>query len=216
MPDLPNVANVLRIRLIGTLNASPWNVVHYAKYAGTAPTDAELQTVGTAVGTAWLNSIGVQCNPVVALRQIEVEDLSSKEAGVGVASVNHIGTKAGSPNPNSVACVASYKIHVRYRGGHPRSYWPMGNQADIQAGRLWTAAFLPLASNAASSYVGNINTIALGGGTLGMAAVSFYGGVPPVNGESQLRETPLVYTVQSVQVHQRVDTMRSRLGREIA
>lgn len=216
MPDLPDVANVLRIRLIGTVNSSPWNVVHYARYSGTAPTDAELQTVGTAVGAAWAPSIGVLAATTTTLSQVEVEDLSSKTAGVGIASVTHIGNRAGAGLPNNVACVASYKIHVRYRGGHPRSYWPIGVQGDVTAGRLWSTTFLPLASNAASSYVGNINAIALGGGLLTMCAVSFYGGAPPVNGESVLRDVPQVYTVQSVQVHQRVDTMRSRLGKEIA
>lgn len=216
MPDLPNVPNVLRVRLIGTVQSNPWNVVHYAKYAGTPPTDAELQTVGTAVGTAWSNSLGVLAATTTALKQIEVEDLSAKDAGVGIATVNHPGTRPGGALPNNVACVASYKIHVRYRGGHPRSYWPIGVTADVEQGRLWSAAFLALAANAASAYVGNINAIALGGGNLTMCAVSFYGGAPPVGGESVLRTDPLVFTVQSVQVHQRVDTMRSRLGKEIA
>lgn len=214
MPALPPVPGVLRLRLIGTKNTNPWNAVQYARYTGSPPSDADLQTVGTSVGTAWNNALAQIHSNTVALAQVEVTDLSALDAGVGIATTAHPGLRAGASTSNQVAMVASYKIHVRYRGGHPRTYYPAGVLADIQNGNTWVGAFITLAQGAVTDYVGNINAIQLGGGPLTFCAVSFYGGAPPVNGESVLRATPLVFTVTSVQVHPRVDTMRSRLGKE--
>jgi hypothetical protein len=214
MPALPNAPGVLRLRLIGTVNGSPWNSVQHARFSGTAPSDAELQTVGTAVGTAWNDAIAQLCANTVALSQVEVTDLTELDAGVGLATTAHPGLRAGTANANQVAMVASYKIHVRYRGGHPRTYWPAGVQADITGGKTWSGAFLTLAQGACVDYVGNINAIQLGGGSLTFCAVSYYSGKDPVTGLPTLRPNPVNYTVTTVAVHPRVDTMRSRLGRE--
>lgn len=216
MPALPPLAGHLRIRLIGSIQGQPWNAVQYARYTGTAPSDTDLQTAGTAVGTAWNSAIAQLCHSTVTLNQVEMVDLSALDAGVGVATTPHPGTRIGGPNPNNTAMCASYKIHVRYRGGHPRTYWPAGIAADITSGRQWAGAFLTLAQGACVDYVGDINAIQLGGGPLTFVAVSYYHGKDPATGLPALRPTPIPYTVTTVTVHQRVDTMRRRLGKESA
>lgn len=214
MPRLPDVPNVLRLRLQGLINGQPWNVVHYAKYAGPPLSEAQVLAAIPAMGDAWKNSIGTICGSTVQLQRIQVTDLASITGVQVEGQTVWPGTRAGTPLSNQVALVASYAVSARYRGGHPRSYWPAGVGGDITNGRLWATAFLPIADTACTSYVGNINLIALGTGNLTFCAVSFYGGTPPVNGESVLRTTPIVLTVLTVEVHGRVDTMRSRLGKE--
>lgn len=216
MPALPPIAGHLRLRLIGTVNGMPWNAVQFARYTGTAPSDTALQTVGTAVGTAWNNAIAQICPSSVNLGQVEVTDLSALDAGVGLATTSHPGLRAGASPTNNVAMVASYKIHVRYRGGHPRTYWPAGVTADITGGRTWTGSFLTLAQGACVDYIGNINAITLSGGVLQFVAVSYYhsdGGDPP---KTVLRTTPVSYVISTASVHPRVDTQRRRLGKEAA
>jgi hypothetical protein len=216
MPALPPVQGVVRLRLIGTTSGQPWNAVQHATYTGTPPTDTQCRDIGTAVGTAWNEALALIHSTTVALVNVEVTDLSDPTAGVGFASTAHSGLKsAAAILPLNAALVASYKIHVRYRGGHPRTYWPAGVAADVNSGRLWVDAFRTQAQAACTDYVGNINQISAGAGLLTFCTVSYYLG-KDAQDRPLLRETPIVYPVASVSVHTRMDTMRSRLGKENA
>lgn len=212
---LPAISNVLRLRLLGVIQGQPWASIQYAKFLGPPPSSTDLATIGTQLATSWQNAIAPQCVPSVGLRVIEVIDLSSDVSSVGTTTSSINGTKTGAANPNNMAVVASYKINRRYRGGHPRTYWPMGNAADVLNGRLLQAAFLPLASNAASAWVGNVNAILYAAQPLQHGCVSYYERDPEHPGHSKLRSTPLFFSTQTVTVHQRFDSQRRRLGKEV-
>lgn len=213
MPRLPDVPNVVRMVLTGTMNGQPWAAVQYARFTGVSPTSAQLATAATAVGGAFRDALAQLCPSTTVLTQVQLIDLTSLDAAVGSAAVSHAGTRIGTGLPNNAALVASYKINVRYRGGHPRTYWPAGVTTDVTSGRLWAGAFLTLADGACTDYVGDVNAIALSGGLLVFSAVSYYSKevtpTPP-----HLRSTPLVVPVTTVEVHPRVDTQRRRLGKE--
>jgi len=214
MPRLPDVPNVLRLVLSGSKQGQPWAAVQYARFTGASPGSAELATAAAAVGTAWQSALAQIHTAEVLLTSVTCIDLTRLDAAVGSASMNHAGSRVGTALPNQVALVASYKINVRYRGGHPRTYWPAGAQADITNGRLWTSGFLTLADGACTDYVGDINAITLGGGLLIFSAVSYFSGTDPGTGKPIMRTTPLVFPVTTVEVHPRVDTQRRRLGKE--
>lgn len=216
MPALPAVPSVIRLRLQGQMSGTPWNVVQYARFSGSPPSDTDLLNTGTAVGAAWNAAIAQLCFTGVSLQRVQVTDLTRADAGQVEATTVHLGTRAGSGNPNQVALCASYQIAARYRGGHPRTYWPASVQGDITNGRQWSTTFLTLADGACTDYVGNINLITQGGAPLVFSAVSFYKGKDPTTGKPLVRATPVVYPVISVEVHPRVDTMRSRLGKELS
>jgi hypothetical protein len=194
----------------------PWISIQHAKFTGPPPTVADLGTVGQAIGTAWANAMAPIHDVAVAVTEVKVTDLTSRTANVAVSTMNHPGTHPGTGSlPLNVAMVQSYVIQVRYRGGHPRTYWPAGVPSDIQTGHLWTTAFLANANTAATGWVGDINLIALGGGTLQHCAVSYFHGKDSL-GKPIVRVTPLVFPTTSTLVHGRVDTMRRRLGKEVA
>lgn len=216
MPRLPDVPNVLRIKLGGLVAGQPYAAVQYARWAGSSVSSADLATAAGAVGGAWTDALSQLAGAHVSLTEVTLTDLTRLDAAVGSASMSRAGTRVGSQLPNQVAMVSSYKINVRYRGGHPRTYWPFGVAGDITNGRTWTGPFLTLAQGAVVDYIGNINSIAVGTGNLIFCAVSFYSGKDPVTGLPQLRDIPVNYTINTAAVHPRVDTMRSRLGRETA
>ena len=216
MPALPDVPAVVQIKLVGTRQGLPWNSVQHARYAGTAPSVGDLGTAAQAVGTAWANAMAVIHDPAVFLTNVIMTDLASKTGAVADASMNHAGTHPGTGSlPLNVALVQSYIIQVRYRGGHPRTYWPAGVPSDISVGHLWTTTFLGTANTSATGWVGNINAIILGGAALQHCVVSYFKGKDQF-GKPLLRPTPVVYITQSTVVHGRVDTMRRRLGKEVA
>lgn len=213
MPALPDAPGMLRLRLIGAIQSVPWNAVQYASFNGPPPNSSDLQTVGYAVGQAFLNAIAQLVPNTVTLTEVQVTDLTTVDSAFASQAMSHTGLRLGTSLPNNVALVASYKINVRYRGGHPRTYWPAGVQADVQDGRTWTDAFRTLAQGACVDYVGNINAIQLGGSNLLFEAMSYYKGRDAA-GKPILRPVPLHYPVQTVLVHTRVDSMRTRLGKE--
>jgi hypothetical protein len=216
MPPLPAIKNVFRIRLLGTINNQNWASIQYAQFLGPPPSPSDCATIGTSLSTAWQNALAPLCQVNVHLRTVDVIDLSSDVSSVGSVAVNIAGTRAGNANPNNSAMVASYRINRRYRGGHPRTYWPAGVASDTATGNLWSQTFLPIANNGASAWVGNVNAILYAGNPLIHGVVSYFTRDPNVPGHSILRAQPEFFRTQSVIVHTRMDSMRRRLGKEIA
>lgn len=215
MPHLPFASSIFRLRLTGTIASQNWAAVQYARFTGPPPGPADCATIATALMTAWQNAMAPMCGSNVHLRLCEVIDLTSDVTSSGNHAGDVPGTRAGTPNANQVAAVVSYKINRRYRGGHPRTYWPAGVLGDITNGNRWSDTFLPLLENAGSSFVGNVNAIQYGGNPLQHGCLSYYIRDPNNPGHSMLRDVPAFFPTQSVVTHSRVDTQRRRLGKEI-
>lgn len=214
MPALPPVAGVARLILRGTTQGQPWAAVQYAQTGSTALTDAEANTLAAGVSNAWLNAMAQAHCTTVSLTEVETQDLSSVEGAIGLSGLTHAGTRSGTQAPNNVAAVASWKVRARYRGGHPRTYWPAGAAADIINGRLWGTTFAQLMETSIAAYVTNINAITLSGRLASFCAVSFYQGRDSVTHKPIPRTDPVVLPVVGSTFHGRVDTMRRRLGKE--
>lgn len=220
VPALPPAASVLRIRLKGALgDLTDVGTRFYMKYGGTAPTNAQLNTFATAVGTAWASNIAPLTGDDYTLTEVDVEDLTSATAAIGVATVSHIGTRSGSQLPASTVMVIAYAIDRRYRGGHPRGYWNYGVEADLATPQTWTSGFI---ASAGPDTVNFINAVAAAGwsgaGTLSQVSVSYYSGFVasenPITGRWRNIPKPRVATVVDdvvgVTARTRVGSQRKR------
>jgi hypothetical protein len=207
MPALPNATRTLLVRAIGSKNTTAWNNRFHLQYSAVPPTEAELLTVCNGVVTAWMTNFAPVCSPDVSLTAVQVADISSATGASNEVSTGVPGTRVGDSMPNQVACVVSWRINLRYRGGHPRSYLPAGVMADVVDKRLWVFAFRSEVLAAAQGFHADLNTIVAGTNSLAMVAVSYFT-------EHALRPTPLVLPIVSEAVHERVDTQRRRLGKE--
>lgn len=207
MPALPAVPQVVLVTLKGNQGGVNFNNVLHLQYTGGAPTVADLTTVGTAVGNAWNTNFTPLMNTSWSLNSIVLADLTNQAAAQSTVTVAYAGTRAGTAMPNATAAVVSWQINVRYRGGHPRSYFPFGVIADVTSSRLWAGAFVTALNNAATSFRTSLNAITASGTSYKMVIVSYYH-------DRTLRPVPQVYTVQGNLVHGRVDTQRRRLGKE--
>lgn len=211
---LPDAAQIIQFVMGGTHNGYPWLNVGYLQYTGIAPTVADLNSIGTAIGNAWNTNIAPLCHANVTMQSVNLTDLTNRGAAISaVTGLNHPGTRAGTDVPNQVAAVISWKINHRYRGGHPRSYWPAGVQADITSGRSWASAFQTAATAAAGAFRTALNAITYGSSTVRMVSMNFYTH-DPTTGKPIYVGTPVPYTIQSALCHGRVDTQRRRLGKE--
>lgn len=207
MPPLPPVPNVVLVRLKGTLSGSVWNNIMHLQYTGAAPTVADLNTIGTSISTAWNTNFAPLATSAVTLTGIDLADLTNPAAAATSVTANVPGTRAGTAMAAQVCCVVSWVINVRYRGGHPRSYFPFGSNTDIQTVRTWTTAFVTAVNNGSTAFRTALNALTVSGTTYKMCTVSYVRNNAP-------RNPPIVFTIQSNVVHGRIDTQRRRLGKE--
>jgi hypothetical protein len=208
MPALPSAQNCVQVKLAGTMGTGKWNNVFYMQYTGTAPQVADLTTIGNGISTAWNTNIAPLAATTTQLSTIDLADLTSATASTlrAMAAV-HVGTRTGTANPSNCTMVASWQYNLRYRGGHGRLYLPTGVTTDVTNGSQWTGAFVTLSLTSMRAFRTAINALTHGTTTYKLIVLSYF-----VN--HALRPAPLPLTVNDVAIHGRVDTQRSRLGKE--
>lgn len=220
MPALPAVSKVVRTAFSGTTSVGGvWLSRTYWQYTGTAPTNAQLLTFDGVLDTSWNANIKSLHGNDTVLTQIESVDLSSSTGAVDVQAVNRQGTRAGTYIPAAAALVSSYKIGRRYRGGHPRGYWPFGMTGDVTAPTEWSGAFTAACLTGLNALVASaVGGGWTGAGTISHVNVSYYQGftvvVNPTTGRARnvptLRVTPVVDQVTGIQIQTSIGTQRRR------
>jgi hypothetical protein len=106
-------------------------------------------------------------------------DLSSAMGAEVEAGGPNGGTRAGSRLSPGTAVVVSHSISRHYRGGHPRTYLPLGCGPDVVAAGTWESTFVTAVDNAWGAFVAAL----IAGSPYGaltiteLVNVSFYG--PP-------------------------------------
>jgi len=120
------------------------------------------------------------------------------------------GTHAGVTLADNVASCLSWKIAAAYRGGKPRTYLP-----GVETGDLLNPAHLSVANvtariTAGTNFLTAVNADHIGGAALAevLGTVSFFTANAP-------RAVGIFRPYVGVTVHNRLDTMRRRLGREV-
>jgi hypothetical protein len=117
--------------------------------------------------------------------------------------------------------VSSYTIQRRYRGGHPRGYWPFGVTTDLQNDVDWTAAFVTACNTGFSTFFTALFAAGwTGAGTLTQVNVSYYDGftvvVSPTTGRARnvptLRVSPVQDTILIVACKVSIGTQRRRIS----
>lgn len=178
MPPLPAAAKVVRVALVGERGGDSDVVTrHYIQYSGSAPTAAQLNTFCGAVATAWVADLAGLHHSTYTLTSVVAEDLTSSTGATGVANVSDQGTLTGSELPAATAMVIGYTITRRYRGGHPRGYWPMGQVSDVNTPQEWTTAFVAAVATGIASYFTAVEGAGwTGAGTLVNVNLSYYEG----------------------------------------
>jgi hypothetical protein len=221
VPPLPNADAVIKIQLRYTYNNDfdALNTFHVV-YASGAPSIPEITTFAFAVATAWLDNLAAMCSGAVILTNVACTDLTTDTSSFAEAPVDYAGTRSGTILPASTSVVISQLLTRRYRGGHPRNYWPMGVEADLGSAQVWSGTFVAEVGTAFNSFINQVDAaIWSGGGALLPVAVSYYHGftvvVSPTTGRARnvptVRPTAMVEAVSGFQVRSYVGTQRRRL-----
>src|SRR6266581_6098019 len=144
MPALPDVDKVIRIDMKFTISEDLGAKVRFFKrYAGTAPSNADLAEFATDVVELWSSSgLKAHTPSACSLTSVECTDLSSSTAAFGADTSVTAGTETDSPLSAADCLVVSHKVGRRFRGGHSRNYWFLGASNDTADRQTWSDAFV--------------------------------------------------------------------------
>lgn len=210
MPPLPFVPGVLKVVLHHNNDGyGALNVFHIA-YTGGPPDAAACDDVAGNVQLAWVGHVGPQSPVTLHLVAVEVTDLSSATGASGNIVGDWPGSINSSPMPSQVAVVNTFTTSLRYRGGHPKAFWPIGYTAAQADQSNWTAAH-------AATWQGELDNFraAAGSGVHGSITLQGFVAVSYRSGHA-LRPVPVVLTLGLIsKVDKKFGTMRRRINQPV-
>lgn len=213
---LPFVPNTIRIKYSGTLTGGAWTNLFYAKYVSLAGVD--LNTLAANLNALWGTVWAPSQLTSTAMNLCQVWDLASPAGIVGVSTTLRSGTVSTTTNqplPANVAVCISWSVAYRWRGGHPRTYSPAPGYADITGGRVVSAATKTRLETAATSFIAQLKSQSVPTGGLTLQMVRYFGNGSSTSNPPVPLPTPIVGDILAGKVHDRSDSMRRRLGKEI-
>jgi hypothetical protein len=197
-----------------------WLTRFFLKYPGAAPNTSQLATLNNGIATAYSSHIAPATGGPKVLTSIETTDLSTPSSAQLETSESIPGLTGGAQLPLMACVTVSYGIGRRYRGGHPRGYWPMGVESDLATNGQWVPASAANFTSLVSQFFNDVTAIIWGVSEVTThVAVSYYQGftvvTDPITGRARnvpkLRSGgPAVDTVTSINARSIVGTQRRR------
>lgn len=220
MPPLPSPGAVIKVEF-GFAVMGDVNVLTrlFFKYTGGPPTVADLTTIADDIGTDYGTDVKTYALPQVVLNTVTVTDLATSSGNVGLASPAVAGTNAGGLVSPGTATLFNYTVSRRYRGGKPRSYWPLGAESDIATTGLWGSTYLSNVQTAVNTLRLAIEGISTPSCDVGAQVnVSYYEGFTavenPITGRwknvSKLRDVPVVDLITLSTANAKIGSQRRR------
>lgn len=215
------VPGVAASTLRGLIGSNPWACTfHWQNGSSVAPwTAADINLLAQMTMTAWNGSMkGNHATNVSVVGADAIDLTNSTGAGSTYTAAAIVGTLSGVLEPASAAVVVQCKISARYRGGHPRVYWPAGTQVQMLNEYQWTATFASSMATAMVNYVSNVRTAAWSFGTSSLNHVIprytyTYTDVPGKHKYLKTRNALLgVSVVNSYVGNQKIGSQRRRLS----
>jgi hypothetical protein len=176
LPPVPKVVQyTFGIEDHGT-NRLNINRLHFS-YTGTPPTSAQLSSHAATVLTAFASAVCPSLSSNKTVVSLVTADLSSPSSAMAANIVSTDGALAGPYLPSSTAMILAGQIGRRYRGGHPRIYFPVGVGASITSDHLWDPTFQSTFITAFDGFVTATEGAGwAGAGTIAPCNVSYYQG----------------------------------------
>lgn len=218
MPPLPAVRHVVKAIHTGTDESEglPWAVISHWSYSQPGDTDltnAQANVIAAKFVNSWRDNISPVTGDDLTDTQVEIIDLTSATAASGLALDGNPGTSGGPMISPSSCLLVSKHIARRYRGGHPRTYWPGAaqNLSTVDVGRSVDSAHVVATTAHLNAYYGDIPPAVTTDGDTGCdvfqeVCVSYHSG-------GVLRPAPVVDVILSYTPQMVFATQRRRLHR---
>lgn len=218
MPPLPSPGNVIKANLLwgveGDLTAE---TIHFFSYSGAAGS-GDLSTFASSLVSNADTQFAALVNTSSGMQSATCRDLATSMGAEVTAGTPWTGTRSGGATPPAACVVVAHSIARHYRGGHPRTYLPVGSATDVVAAGTWNTTFLGDVDTAWGLFIsGVIDTY--GGLTIqNLVNVSYFG--PPnriitsstgrVRTVSTMRGVPIVDQVTGHVARKLIGSQRRR------
>lgn len=206
MPARPVVPGVIKVELLWSQDGIPAANVLYASYTGGAPTETDLAGVASALATDfWTLATAAFWSTETTFVGIRLTDLSSDTGAVAEHAMGDTGTNVEGVMPAQACVLVNYSISRRYRGGHPRTYFPAPAFGYMDGPAAWTGAFVSGFSAQVGELYSDLASVSSGALTLtGHVNVSYVTADAP-------RVDPIVDPITGYVVNGIVATQRRRI-----
>ena len=205
---LPAVPTVAKCQINGNISGRAFVNIFHVQFNTDFLSAAQCTDIAGKFLTLYKTQFANYMASGVQVSNCIVTDLGGATGAQGSSSAGFSGTHSGFQLPNNVALAASWHIGRRYRGGHPRTYFPGQTQSDLQDTMHWSANTLSNWTLAAQGFVTGV--VGLGSTVpypLNLVCVHYVMHKVP-------QTPPLVDVITSATVHPRIDSQRRRLGKE--
>jgi|SRR5580704_9795255 hypothetical protein len=206
MPALPPVPGVVRVELLWTQNGVPAANVLHAAYTGGPPTAGDCTTIaGTINGAFWTDTLKAFYSNFTVLVGTRVTDIATDTGASGEFADGSSGTIDEEGVGAQMCIMVNYGIARRYRGGHPRTYYPGLSNTYLESPQAWSPAGVAGLSAAAGDLQAALGSASSGSTNLTeQVCVSYATANAP-------RVDPLVETITDYVVNGAIKTQRRRL-----
>lgn len=215
---VPGVAATV---LKGNIGANPWAVVHHWKFGSSVGnwTQSNMDLLALTVYNAWGTTFKANAGGNISTTEVDAQDMTDA-SGVGSVYTHTpvFGAQGAILEPSSACIIVQNRIASRYRGGHPRTYWPCLTTQDMLNENTWATAKVAAITANMVSFVSAVIAASYTGGVSGLQHVIprytySYTDVPGKHKYTKTR-TGLqgVYTVQSYFGVSRIASQRRRLS----
>jgi len=210
VPPLPDV-DAVKCEMINfaTGSSRPWvNIFHLAYTPTGGITGADLASLAADFDADYETYLQSFCSVHSEHSSSKYTDLGSVDGLIHYTSPVVAGGSVGTLAPLSLAAVVSWGIARRYRGGHGRTYLSALTTAQAVGPQDLDPTFAGNLAASAATFVGRWTAKTVGAKTYTLAIISYRTNNAP-------RVTPLPQDVLSAIVHERIDSQRRRLGKEL-
>lgn len=223
MASLPPVPNVVRLEFkysVG-LDVTSGSRIYFL-YSGSVPTDPQFGSWGSAIAQALNDHIVPVMSTSIQVTEIRMTDLGSNTGADLTVNTANAGQRVGVLLPASACALINYSIKRRYRGGKPRTYWPMGVDTDLANPQEWSSVARTTFTSTWSAFLGAVIAGAAGAPNITtLCNVSYYESVPTGSFDpsgkpimrQELRPNPVVDPILGTSVNPILGSQRRRYGR---
>jgi len=153
VPALPPVPKVIKVEYGFTIGEDLGALCReFFSYTGAGASGTDLATLCENIGVSFATNLAPLMTADRILETVTITDLTSDTAPQAFALIDTPGTNDDTKLPASAALLQSFEIDRRYRGGHPRTYWPFGGEADMQDAQTWTTVFIGTCGDALAAH----------------------------------------------------------------
>jgi hypothetical protein len=215
VPFIP-VPGVCQVVIGGTVSTHPFNQVWHFQNGTTGSAwsvgqlDTLCNTIMSGIQSHWVNYIGSN----VTYDSASAVDLTNSQPAEGNSTTAAFaGTEVGGDVTPSLCTMVNFHIPRRYKGGHPRTYFPPGTAGSLTANEdQWIPNYVNQTSAAMASIINGV-VAAIPGATHCSVAYTYNMVDDPAMHKYHRIRAGLegVYVVSSYQTSPWVRTQRRRL-----